>query len=230
MPTEKNIVLNMIRMAATGEMVANPSSTRPQTRELQYRYVWAPEQSHTTKAQNRRSNPTTYHDDETEFEFSYSARPREQHQAEGSTEPYETTLTLPEHGAKIQTARQFSNLASRLSSRSQKTRSLDLSEVTLGGGHQMQASSMAQRLPSARDQSRQHRSRSNSFSDMGPKPTGASSHRRMRSSSARATLPRSNYPENSTIPPVRVSVTKEKIRSDSGSGKARLRYTSHWET
>lgn len=226
----------MIRMAATGETNANPSSTRPRTHELQYRYVWAPEKSHTRKARGPRPNPSSYRsDDETEFDFSYSARHREQYPTEANMEPSDTTFKLPEHGNVIRTARQFSNFASRQSSRIQKTRSLDLSEVktedfTSGGGHQIQASSMAQQLPSSHDQFRQHRSRSNSFSGMGPKPTGALSRRRMRSSSARATMPRPNYPENPTVPPVKVSVTKEKIQPDSGSEKARLRYTSHWET
>jgi len=34
------------------------------------------------------------------------------------------------------------------------------------------------------------------------------------------------YLENPTVPPVKVSVTKEKIQPDSGSGKTRLRYPS----
>ena len=229
LPPEKNIVLNMIRMAATGEIDANPPSTRPQTHESQYRYVWSPEQSHTRKSRARRSDPTHYFsDEETEFDFSYGANFQEQYPDEEY--PNTTAFKFPEHDTVIQTARQLANLASRQSSRGQRTRSLDMSETkTHGflseGGHQMQARPLSHRSSSAH-----HHSRSTSLTAMGGQTsTGSASHRRARSRSATATHTQGNdsqYPP----PPVRVSVTKEKLRNGSASGKARLRYTSHWET
>lgn len=230
LPTEKNIVLNMIRMAATGEIDANPPSTRPQTHESQYRYVWSPEQSHMRKSRAQRSDPTHYFsDEETEFDFSYGENFQEQYPDEEY--PNTTAFKFPEHDTVVQTARQLANLASRQSSRGQRTRSLDMSETkTHGflseGGYQMQARPLSHRSSSAHHQSRPHHSRSTSLTAMGQTSTGSASHRRARSRSATATHTDSQYPP----PPVRVSITKEKLRDGSASGKARLRYTSHWET
>ena len=217
----------MIRMAATGEIDANPPSTRPQTHESQYRYVWSPEQSHTRKSRARRSDPTHYFsDEETELDFSYSENFQEQY----PDEEYPNTIAFkfPEHDTVIQTARQLANLTSRQSSRGQRTRSLDMS-VLSEGGHQMQARPLSHRSSLAHYQSRPHHSRSTSLTAMGQTSTGSASHRRTRSRSATATHTQGNDPQYPP-PPVRVSVTKEKLRDGSASGKARLRYTSHWET
>ena len=223
----------MIRMAATGEIDANPPSTRPQTHESQYRYVWSPEQSHMRKTRARRSDPTHYFsDEETEFDFSYGESFKEQYPDE---EYYDTTaFKFPEHDTVIQTARQLANLASRQSSRGQRTRSFDMSEAKTHGflseyGHQTQARPLSQRLSSAHSQSRPQHSRSTSLSALSQTSTGSARYRRARSKSATGPHTQGNdskYPP----PPVRVSVTKEKLRDGAASGKARLRYTSHWET
>ena len=64
---EKTIVLNMVRMAAGGDI---PSSTnnRPQTSDSDARYVWAPGNSHTQKT--KPSDHDAYLDDD-DFKFSF---------------------------------------------------------------------------------------------------------------------------------------------------------------
>ena len=65
--TEKTIVLNMVRMAASGE-IPSSKSRRPQTSDSDVHYVWAPGDSRTHKAKS--SDHDEYLDDE-DFKFSF---------------------------------------------------------------------------------------------------------------------------------------------------------------
>lgn len=65
---EKTIVLNMVRMAASGE-IQSSTTHRPRTSDSDVRYVWAPNRSHTRDG-TRSSDPDSNLDDE-DFKFSF---------------------------------------------------------------------------------------------------------------------------------------------------------------
>ena len=225
---EKGIVLNMIRMAATGELDSKVAVTRPQTQESQYHYVWTPAFSQTRKTPMRKSRDEL---DDTGWMgkgYNYCNSATERAGNFRSDAPYQ----FPENDSVIKTARQLSNPASRQTSRAQKTRSLDLSSF----GPRTDAAN-ADRDKHSRLHSRRSHSKSASLS--GPMPTGianpaALKPRSVRSRTRSATLtPISRSLKSSdTHPPpaVRICVSKEAIHRGTPSGKSRLRYTSHWDT
>ena len=219
----------MIRMAATGELGTN-QTPRPQTSDSHIQYIWAPSKSQTRKPRHEYS----YLSDDEDFEFSLNEGDAEKDQ--GSLEG--ASFKFPEHDTVIKTARQLSNLASRQSSRGERG-------VGPGWSHQhhhhkdvtdeARLAKIAAQLASSRSQqshgSRGHHVRSASLS--GPTLTGnrKTSSRRSRSKSANA--PVNTFADSYPPPPVKVHVTKETIRGSTAgnsSRKAKLRYTSHWDS
>ena len=216
---EKSIVLNMIRMAATGEFDGANSAQSKASDQTDVRYIWAPENS-----QTEHSDHYSYLLSDDEFDFDHETQTDPTHAAAAGLQdakPFQASFKFPEHDTVIKTARQLSSLASRQSSRAERLHHLQ-SEMAMP---QRNAHPDPEYIVS-----RQH-SRSASLS--GPIPTGnfkSKSHRpRSRSRSANVPVGRNDvrqYPP----PPVRVSVSKENIQlGKPGSGKPKLRYTSHWD-
>jgi hypothetical protein len=222
---EKSIVLNMIRMAATGELEgAGHGVHESKPSEQDFRYIWAPGNS-----QAQYSDHYSYLQSDDDFDFDA------QHDSNKASlfgaglqdpEPQNAPFKFPEHDTVIKTARQLSNLASRQSSRAER----HLQEMGLP---QRSAYSAEPRLVTPGG--RQH-SRSASFTGNGPTLTGnfkSKSHQaraRSRSANAPNIGGRANDERQYPPPPVRVSVSKENIQtSKPGSARAKLRYTSHWD-
>ena len=224
---EKSIVLNMIRMAATGELEgAGHGAHDPKASDQDFRYVWAPGNS-----QAQYSNHYSYlqSDDDFDFEAQQDSNKANLFGAGlQDPEPQNAPFKFPEHDTVIKTARQLSNLASRQSSRAER----HLQEMSEMGLPQRSAYSVEPRIITPGG--RQH-SRSASFTGNGPTLTGnfkSKSHQaRARSRSANAPVGgRDNVEHQYPPPPVRVSVSKENIQtSKPGSARAKLRYTSHWD-
>ena len=216
-------------MAATGELDSNPTVTRPQTHESQYRYVWTP-----TISQTRKSHMKKSHSSENVWdEVGWMGKGYNYSHAEGpENSQNDAPFKFPENDTVIKTARQLSNLASRQTSRTAKARSLDLSDFALGTD-----TGNTNRDKQLRFQSRKHHSKSASLS--GPMPTGIDGPTtsrprsvRSRTRSAMLTPISQSLKSNATHPPlpVKISVTKERIRSGTPSGNPKLCYTSHWDT
>ena len=217
---EKSIVLNMIRMAATGEL-EGANVHDPKASEQDFRYVWAPGNS---QAQYSDHYSYLQSDDEFEFETQQDSNRANQFGAGlQDPEPPNAPFKFPEHDTVIKTARQLSNLASRQSSRAER----HLQEISeMGMPHRSTYSE-----PRATLGGRQH-SRSASFTGNGPALTGnfKSKSHRTRSRSANAPIGHRDNVDQYPPPPVRVSVSKENIQMGKpGSARARLRYTSHWD-
>lgn len=214
-------MLNMIRMASTGEL-EGASVRNPKASEQDFRYIWAPGNS-----QAQYSDHYSYLQSDDEFDFdAHQDTNKANHLGAGLQDPElpNTPFKFPEHDTVIKTARQLSNLASRQSSRAER----HLQEMSEMGMPQRNA------YPEPRVTlgGRQH-SRSASFAGNGPTLTGnfKSKSHRPRSRSANVPIGRKgNSMEQYPPPPVRVSVSKENIQtSKPGSARARLRYTSHWD-
>ena len=218
---EKSIVLNMIRMSATGELEGT-SVRDPKASEQDFRYIWAPGNS-----QAQYSDHYSYLQSDDEFDFdTHEDTKKANHFGAGlqDPEPQNAPFKFPEHDTVIKTARQLSSLASRQSSRTER----HLQGMSEMGIPQRNAYSE----PRVTQGGRQHY-RSASFAGNGPALTGnfKSKSYRPRSRSANAPVGRKdNNMEQYPPPPVRVSVSKENIHtSKPGSARARLRYTSHWD-
>lgn len=223
---EKGIVLNMIRMAATGQLDSKAAVTRPQTRESQYRYVWTPATSQTKKKTPMRKSREEW-DDTGWMGKGYNHSATEEAGNLKSDAPFQ----FPVNDTVVKRARQLSNQASRQTLRAEKTRSLDLSTFVPRIG-----SANAERVKHSRIQSQRSHSKSASLS--GPMPTGIANPATLKPRSVRprtrsATLtPISRSLKSDTYPPppVRISVSREELHRGTPGGEPRRRYTSHWDT
>ena len=222
--TEKNIVLNMIRMAATGEFDgANVFSQSKASDQSDVRYIWAPDNSHAEHSEHY-----SYLQGDDEFDFDHEMH-RDATQCHGDAaglqdpEPFQPSFKFPEHDTVIKTARQLSSLASRKSSRADRLHHLQNMGMGIPQGNPRPELEYVRGRPS-----REH-PRSASLS--GPMPTESFKRKSHRPRSRSANVPvgrkgAEQYPP----PPVRVSVSKENIQvGKPGSGRPTLRYTSHWD-
>ena len=220
---EKNIVLNMIRMATTGELDSKRTASRPQTSDSQYPFAWKPDTSQARKLRQQKPEQSG------EFDFTYGDKQSEAAGTKQEEKEEASPFRFPEHDTVIKTARQLSNLASRQSARA---RSLDFTEMRNRDFTSMDPKSIAKQLASASSGSKPHHPRSASLS--GPQPTGKNPfpNKRPRSRSAgvgHVTRPIAGGGGVDQTAPIKVSVTKETIRAGSAnSGKSRHRYTSNW--
>ena len=216
--SEKSIVLNMIKMAACGEF--QELTSRPNTASTQARYVWAPKKSHTHK--NKKAN--IYSDiPQDKNPPSYPLNQGgyyEDKQPGGLTgEPIEDApFKLPENDTIIRTAHQLSRLASRNSSRAAGATGLTGLEKE-GDINKL----LAQKLSEKKQNSKRQRSATL------PLPTKQGKGVWQKDGVQRS---RSRSVSRDRLPPIpnkgKSSITKETIGE--GSGSARLRYTSHWES
>ena len=214
-------MLNMIRMAATGELEGT-GVRDPKASEQDVRYVWAPGNSQAAPYSDHYSYLQS--DDDFDFETN-KADPYYFGAGLQDPEPQNVPFKFPEHDTVIKTARQLSNLASRQSSRAER----HLQEISEMGLPQRSVYLEPRVTPGGRQHSR---SASLTYTGNGPSLTGnfKSKSHRSRSRSANAPVGRKDNMEQYPPPPVKVSVSKENIQtSKSGSARARLRYTSHWD-
>lgn len=229
--TEKTIVLNMIKMAACGELPL--LATRPQTSDSQFRYVWAPE-----KSQLKNSNTTHDRGEDGDFNFPYQRRQWEE-KVGGLSDPPEddAPFKLPANDTIINTAHRLSRLASRNSSRAGGMEEggmkglLAMEKVLKRQNGDDVSKLLAQKL-NQQHAGRNKRQRSASLNL--PDPSGgqvkgqhSKGMKRTRSRSVHSGGNSKSHDALPSIGPVKVSVTKETIHGGS-SGNARLRYTSHW--
>lgn len=222
--TEKGIVLNMIRMATTGELEGMTTAQSKASEKDDFRYIWAPGNSQT--------NGTDHHSylmSDDEFDFDQDPRGHTINRgmaaglqdAEPPLDP--APFKFPEHDTVIKTARQLSSLASRQSSRAERA------------SYFQEAAGMPQQRGVHYEQKRSRgmgRPHPRSASLSGPVPTDIFKGKVHRPRSRSANTPvRSREMEQYPPPPVQVSVSKENINAGGkpGSGRARLRYTSHWD-
>ncbi len=208
----------MIKMAACGEF--QDFTSRPHTADSQTRYIWAPKRSHTHY--NRKAH--TYHRDRV-VEPTYQNQGEVMYDLEKlgglSGEVMEDTpFKLPKNDTIIRTAHQLSRLASRNSSRASATglagleEDADINKV------------LAQKLSKNKSGRVKHQ-RSATL------PLPSSKLSKGVGQGAGVQRSRSRSVSRDRLPPIpgkgKGSVTKETIRGG-GSGSARLRYTSHWES
>lgn len=217
---EKAIVLNMIKMAACGEL-QDPSvfpSAHPQMSESQTRYVWYPEKSKPKKFQMSNKNGTIYEEEEEE-EFSFPSLKRDDKSDLETLPP-----NFPKNDNIIRSALDLSRQASRDRSRA-------------GPGMLGQPNKEAEKMEQSRkwqDQMTKNPHR-RSASLNTPSPSGhvrfvvprSSALQRVKSMTVPPTGG-ANENVQHPQPPVKVSVTKETLHPGN-SGSARLRYISHWK-
>lgn len=235
---EKAIVLNMIKMAACGELQdTSLIHTRPYTTDSQIRYVWAPELSQPSK------NPHghAHNEDSAKFDFPYQKREWEEKVGglSDSAGDEAAPFKLPENDTIVKTAHQLSRLASRNSSRAVIMDGMKgLANFPRIKGQDDQIDKMlAQKLNeySMTGDRKQERQRSSSLNL--PTPNGQvrgqalAAVKRARSKSLQGGSGIQVCGKQSRLPPIssgKASVTKENIVGGEG-GAPRLRYTSHWE-
>ena len=211
----------MIKMATLGEF--QDLSSRPCTSDSKTRYVWAPKRSHTHNKMDPSAYPGSYYGQDV-VDPQYRAP-----QVGGGEGYYEGTLgggltgeviedapfKLPENDTIVRTAHQLSRLASRNSARGGGVgvgldKDADISKI------------LGQKLNENGGRVRRQRS---ATLPLPAKPgKGAGQGSGVRRSRFRSV-------SRDRLPPIAAgkgSVTKETIMG--GSGSARLRYTSHWES
>lgn len=237
--TEKSIVLNMIKMAACGELQdSSLFDKRPHTSDSQVRYVWAPENSQ--QQQNSANNGYNYYNNSDnsnneDINFPYQSHAWEE-KVGGLADPANETapFKLPENDTIVRTAHQLSRLASRNSSRADGKGGVVKGLMNIKGGTKGRSDGgeidrlLAQTLNQQNVMAAKiKRQRSASLTLPTPPRAQGKGQKRVRSRSVNADGKREILPP---IGPAKASVTKETIQDGGKTSSARLRYTSHWDT
>jgi hypothetical protein len=213
--SEKSVVLNMIKMAACGEFGDFP--TRPQTSDSQFCYVWAPKNSQSERGVNHHAPQDG---ESAAYNYPYhQSRHLEEKVGGLSGPPDDSPFKLPENDTIIQTAHRLSRLASRNSTRTGM-------EGGRKGLDRQPDDDIDKLLAQQVSQHSMKSKRQRSASLHLPSPNGGQRVKTVRRARSRSVGRQDNLPPI----PVKVSVTKETVHGKPGSGSARLRYTSHWET
>lgn len=204
----------MMKMAAEGEFERGSSLSRPKTTESDYQYAWSPQRSSSHKRHRSRSDSAIRLG--TGKSTLYSTR-----QMRASTDaldflpPDNTPFGLPDHDSVVQASRHLSSMALRQSAASRQSLYSSVGEevgLPAVPGTQSRLSNMS---------AKQHSHMGQAPNDI---PSNKPRKKQIRCTSATSSSGNLKLPP----PPVKVTVTQEKLRNPSSTKAAKLRYTSHW--
>ena len=228
--SEKEVVLNMIKMVACGEIQVQgsaASSPRPYTSDSQNN-VWVPGKSQNKAHVMAPKNPTIYEDEEFNFP-SLEKKDKGDKQMGGMCEIEEKIPNFPESDNIIRTALTLSRQSSRRGQHSSGPHGV-FGKRQNEGGMEILMKKWREEVESREDKVHTHRRSSSHNSTPLTSSHAAKSSALQRVRSLTVPTPTSGGAKRKVQqppPPVKVSVTKEVIHSNSGT--PRLRYTSHWD-